>query len=159
MEHPGITLKEKFFQPLGLTNYAVAKAIHVPQTRLSQITRGKRRISADTARRLGVFFGVPARWFLQLQLEYDLHVLGELVIDEPIALFQHPDALIMPSGVRLLEPERRRRPPGPRLVEVPRRLAAQLEAESEAIGPRKRREVHEVRYPNGMRGLVGVDDV
>lgn len=70
--HPGIILREEFFGPLGLTQLAVAEATGIPQSRLSQILAGRRSITADTAARLGRFFGVDPRNWLNLQSAYDL---------------------------------------------------------------------------------------
>jgi addiction module HigA family antidote len=70
--HPGEILQTEFMQPLGLTAYRLAKDIHVPAPRVGDIVRGKRAISADTALRLGRYFGLPAQFWLNLQNEYDL---------------------------------------------------------------------------------------
>lgn len=70
--HPGEILLTEFMQPLGLTAYRLAKDIHVPAPRVGDIVRGKRAISADTALRLGQYFGLPAQFWLNLQNEYDL---------------------------------------------------------------------------------------
>ncbi len=70
--HPGEILKEDFLNPLNITAYALAKAIGVDQTRISQLIKGKRRFSADTALRLSKFFGVSAEFWLNAQSRYDL---------------------------------------------------------------------------------------
>ena len=70
--HPGEILLTEFMEPLGLTAYRLAKDIHVPAPRVGDIVRGKRAISADTALRLGIYFGLPAQFWLNLQNEYDL---------------------------------------------------------------------------------------
>ncbi len=70
--HPGEILQTEFMQPLGLTAYRLAKDIHVPAPRVGDIVRGKRAVSADTALRLGKYFGLPAQFWLNLQNEYDL---------------------------------------------------------------------------------------
>jgi addiction module HigA family antidote len=70
--HPGLILREEFFAPLGLTQLAVAEATGIPQSRLSQILSGRRAITADTAARLGRFFQVDPRNWLNLQSAYDL---------------------------------------------------------------------------------------
>jgi addiction module HigA family antidote len=71
--HPGEVLLTEFMEPLGLTAYRLAKELHVPQPRIHAILRGKRAISADTAVRLGIYFNLPAQFWLNLQNEYDLH--------------------------------------------------------------------------------------
>jgi len=70
--HPGEILLTEFMEPLGLTAYRLAKDLGVPAPRVGDIVRGKRAISADTALRLGVYFRLPAQFWLNLQNEYDL---------------------------------------------------------------------------------------
>lgn len=70
--HPGIILYEEFFEPMGITQLAAARATGIPQSRLSEILAGRRSISADTAARLGRFFGVDPRSWLNLQAAFDL---------------------------------------------------------------------------------------
>jgi antitoxin HigA-1 len=72
MTHPGVILREEFFVPLGITQLAAAKATGIPQSRLSDLLAGRRSITADTAARLGRFFGVDPRNWLNLQVAYDL---------------------------------------------------------------------------------------
>jgi antitoxin HigA-1 len=70
--HPGEILKEEFLSPLGITAYRLAKETFLPQTRISEILKGKRRITADTALRFSKFFGTSAKFWLGLQDDYDL---------------------------------------------------------------------------------------
>ena len=70
--HPGEVLLEEFLKPLGLTRYKVAKGTGVPQRRIDEICAGSRGITADTALRLGRFFGVEAQFWMNLQARYDL---------------------------------------------------------------------------------------
>ena len=72
--HPGQVLLEDFIKPLGLSQYRVAKDIGVPALRISQIVRGQRSITADTALRLARYFGTSAAVWLRLQARYDLEV-------------------------------------------------------------------------------------
>lgn len=69
---PGEILLEEFLKPLGVTQYRLAKEIGVPQRRIGEIVAGKRAITADTAARLGVFFGMEAEFWLNLQAHHDL---------------------------------------------------------------------------------------
>ncbi|MCL4820678.1 MAG: HigA family addiction module antidote protein [Vicinamibacteria bacterium] len=71
---PGEILLEEFMRPLGLSAAALARAIRVPPNRVSQILAGKRSVSADTALRLGKYFGVSPEIWLELQADYDLRV-------------------------------------------------------------------------------------
>jgi addiction module HigA family antidote len=70
--HPGEILEEEFMRPLGLSANALAKGVDVPVTRISEIVRGRRGVTADTALRFGQFFGTSPELWLGLQAEYDL---------------------------------------------------------------------------------------
>jgi len=72
--HPGDILATEFMEPLGLTAYRLAKELHVPLPRINDVVRGKRSISADTALRLGIYFGLPAQFWLNLQNDYDIRL-------------------------------------------------------------------------------------
>jgi addiction module HigA family antidote len=72
--HPGEILKMEFLDELGLTAYALAKALAVPPNRVTAIVNGERAITADSALRLSRFFGTTAEFWLNLQLHYDLEV-------------------------------------------------------------------------------------
>ena len=70
--HPGEVLQEEFLVPLQITAYRLSKDAGIPQTRISEIVKGKRRITADTAFRLSRYFGTSAKFWLGLQDDYDL---------------------------------------------------------------------------------------
>jgi antitoxin HigA-1 len=70
--HPGEILLTEFMQPHKLTAYRLAKEINVPLPRVNDVVLGKRSISADTALRLGKYFGLPAQFWLNLQNDYDI---------------------------------------------------------------------------------------
>ncbi|MCF7929175.1 MAG: HigA family addiction module antidote protein [Spirochaetales bacterium] len=70
--HPGEILKEEFLDPFGISAYKLSKDIKIPQTRISQIIKGNRRITADTALRLSEFFGNSPQFWLGIQDDYDL---------------------------------------------------------------------------------------
>lgn len=70
--HPGEILYEEFLVPMGISAYRLAKDIGIPQTRISQILKGNRRITADTALRLSKYFGNSAKFWLGLQDDYDI---------------------------------------------------------------------------------------
>ena len=70
--HPGEVLHEEFLLPMNITAYRLAKETHIPQTRISQILKGSRRITADTAVRLSIYFGTSAKFWLGLQFVYDI---------------------------------------------------------------------------------------
>jgi len=70
--HPGEILNEEFIKPLNISAYRLSKETNIPQTRISEILKGKRKISADTALRLSKFFGNSPQFWLGLQNDYDL---------------------------------------------------------------------------------------
>lgn len=70
--HPGEILEKEFLEPMNLTAYKLAKDIGVQQTRISQIIKGARSITADTAIRFSKFFGTTAEFWMNLQREHDL---------------------------------------------------------------------------------------
>ena len=70
--HPGEILEKEFLKPLHLTAYRLAKETHLSHTRISEIVKGKRCITADTAIRFSKYFGNSAEFWLGLQVEYDL---------------------------------------------------------------------------------------
>ena len=70
--HPGEILKTEFMEPMGVSSYQLAKALSFPG--IYEVVRGERAISADTAIRLGKYFGLPAQFWLNLQNDYDLGI-------------------------------------------------------------------------------------
>ncbi len=70
--HPGEILAEDFLKPMGISQYRLAKATGIPESRLSRLVKGKVAVTADTAFRLGLYFGVSPRNWLNLQNAYDL---------------------------------------------------------------------------------------
>ena len=70
--HPGEILREEYLEPLGMSVNALAGALHVPATRMNEIVRENRGITADTALRLARYFGTSERFWLNLQIEFEL---------------------------------------------------------------------------------------
>jgi addiction module HigA family antidote len=79
--HPGEILIEEFLKPMGISQYRLAKDISVPPRRINEIVHGKRSISADTALRLGRFFGISPQFWLNLQNRFDLEVTEDLLAE------------------------------------------------------------------------------
>ena len=83
---PGVVLLEEFLKPMGITQNQLAKDINVPANRVSQIIHGKREITADTALRLGKYFGIEPEFWLNLQVRYNMKIardeLGEKIEKE-----------------------------------------------------------------------------
>ncbi|MBG7618891.1 HigA family addiction module antidote protein [Herbaspirillum sp. AP02] len=72
--HPGEILLEEFIKPMGMTAARVAADIDVPVSRISEIVRGKRPVTVDTAVRLGIYFRMDPKFWLNLQTEYDVRI-------------------------------------------------------------------------------------
>ena len=82
--HPGEILHEEFMKPTGLTAYRLAKDLSVPLPRIHEIVRRRRGITADTAIRLGIYFGLPAQFWLNLQNDYDLRLARRKTIERKV---------------------------------------------------------------------------
>ena len=80
--HPGEVLQEEFLEPMSISAYRLSKDIGIPQTRVSQILKGNRRITADTALRLSKYFGTSAKFWLGLQDDFDLEEESQAKKDE-----------------------------------------------------------------------------
>ena len=85
--HPGEILREEFLVPLGISQYRLAKEIHVPPRRINEIFLEKRGITADTAIRLGLYFATTAQFWLNLQARYELEVARESMDEQEIRPF------------------------------------------------------------------------
>ena len=91
--HPGEVLFYEFLEPLKVTAYRLAKDLKIPQTRISEIIKGNRRITADTAVRLSKYFGNSAKFWLGLQNDYDIEEanINKAEELETIKHFEHPN--------------------------------------------------------------------
>lgn len=153
--HPGEILKTRFLDPLGLSAYQVAQAGGVHVSRISLILRGERSLSPDTATRLGHYFGVPARWFLEMQLRYDLDRTN-VTADQVVPLQRPPGTAIGPKGVRRF---RSAAPTGQQKSTVSDALVARLEAQARASNnsPVQPRTTSVEALPGGYQVLTGAD--
>ena len=87
--HPGEVLLEEFLKPMNLSQNQLALALRVPARRINEIIHGKRRVTADTALRLARYFGMSPRFWLGLQMDYDLDVAEDEVgvkLDNEVAV-------------------------------------------------------------------------
>ena len=80
--HPGEVLLEDFMKPLGITARQLAADMDVPPSRISDIVNGQRPITADTALRMGLFFSMEPRYWLNLQTEYEVRVAKRTLLDK-----------------------------------------------------------------------------
>jgi addiction module HigA family antidote len=99
--HPGEMLLEDFMKPLGLTQYRLAKAMHVYPRKINEIVHGKRAITADTALRLARFFGTSAEVWMNLQANYDLELARdtiEVVVRQEVTPYAESE--VMTANIR-----------------------------------------------------------
>lgn len=87
--HPGEILFEEFLEPMGISQYRLAKDINVPARRINEIIKGKRAVTADTAMRLALFFGMSPQFWLGLQKDYELAV-AKLALTGKLKQEVHP---------------------------------------------------------------------
>lgn len=87
--HPGEVLAEEFLIPLGITAYRLSKDIGIPQTRISEIIKCRRRITADTALRLSKYFNNSAKFWLGLQNDFDIEEENRQLADELNSIKQY----------------------------------------------------------------------
>src|SRR5512140_2573957 len=80
--HPGEILVTEFLEPLGISQYRLAKDMGVTPRRINEIVHGRRAVSADTALRLGQFFGMEAQFWMNLQSRYDMEVTRDQLRDK-----------------------------------------------------------------------------
>ncbi len=93
--HPGEILLEEFLEPMGISQYRIAKDIGVPPRRINEIVHGKRGVSPDTALRLSRYFGMSERFWMNLQSRYDLEVEKDRLsdrLDDEVKVFAVPTA-------------------------------------------------------------------
>lgn len=93
--HPGEILREEFLEPMGISQYRLAKDISVPPRRINEIVHGKRSITADTALRLGRFFNMSPQFWLNLQIRYDLEITEDRLenrLDDEVHVLQVQNA-------------------------------------------------------------------
>jgi antitoxin HigA-1 len=92
LQHPGTILLEDWLKPLGLSQYALAKAIDVPPRRINEIVKGLRGITVDTALRLAAFFGTDAQSWVNLQTHYDTEAAREAMAETIARIRRHEPA-------------------------------------------------------------------
>ena len=99
--HPGEVLLEDFMKPLDITQYQLAKALHVYPRRINEIVHGKRAITADTALRLSRYFGTSAELWMNLQALYELETTKDevdaLIAEQVVPLVRLPEMAAVPA--------------------------------------------------------------
>ena len=154
-QHPGIILKEKFLDPLGITARALADSLSVTHRRVTELLKGRRSLTPDMAHRLALFFDVPSLWFLEMQARFEAH-RREPKPDEYLVkpLGRGRGYLITPGGVHFFD-RSRFKPPAPLMVRVSDELRRRLEAQVALAPPRPPRKPKVVVLPDGTPILTG----
>lgn len=91
--HPGEILLEEFFKPMNISQYRISKDINVPARRINEIVQGKRGITANTALRLGHYFGMSPQFWINLQTHYDFEVESDKLANKlkrEVRVYAHP---------------------------------------------------------------------
>ena len=153
VNHPGQILFEDFMTPLAISANRLAKRTGVNRSTIGRLIAGEQRLTPEMAARLGAFFGVPARWWLLMQAEFDASELAARpeLGDGVVPLEADPDLLLTPTGVIRLDDEASPEPEP--LLSIPRR-ALEILPQDDTEPPESRR-VRVVRYANGSLALVG----
>ena len=154
MDHPGTVLKRDFLDPLGISPWALSKGIGVHVSRITRIIQGERPITLNTAVRLGLFFNVPARWWLDLQTEYELanSELANDLVDVVQPYDRLHEVVVTPSGARPLS---RPAPSAKPQTKVSTALLERLKKRASKTQPDEATATAEhVTYDNGFQALV-----
>lgn len=145
IQHPGTFLRYRFMEPLGLSASELSRALAVPRSRLSEVLSGRRGISVDTARRLGLYFGVGLQVFLERQIAWDLAQLAPVAI-EPA---DSQGFLVGPLGVTPIpEPTHE---PSPATAVVSSSMLERLRAKAAHTPETGPRELVQTTYASGQR--------
>ncbi len=153
--HPGKLLKERFLDPLGITPYRLAKSIGVHVRRVSELVKGNRRLTPDTAIRLGLFFRVPPSWWLEMQARHDTEGIPKVeTLGRRIKPYQGLEkVLVTPNGVRLGTACDRQRPVA-ETVSVPDGLVERLRRQVTGSNEAKRRRSRDAIPADGAIAMV-----
>lgn len=145
IQHPGAFIRHRFMEPLALSASELSRAIGVPRSRLSEVLSGRRGVSVDTARRLGLYFDIDLQVFLERQTAWDLAQLAPVHI-EPA---DTRGFLVGPRGVTPIPKTVREPSPATAVVSssMLERLRAKA-AQTPELGPR---ELVQTTYANGQR--------
>lgn len=152
-KHPGRILFEDFMTPLMITANHLATQIGVNRSTVGRLIAGEQRMTPEMAARLGAFFGVPARWWLLMQVELDERQIAQQPenVDEVKPWIPDPDVLLTPDGVmRLRAPDQTAPEPAPSLPRDPLEMIS-----PDTDRQQGHRKVRVVRYDNGSLALVG----
>ena len=155
-EHPGLILKLRFLDPLGIRPSELAKSIGVSGRRVSELLKGRRRLSPEMAHRLALYFGVPPRWFLEMQARFDAHTVEN---GSPLLPYIRPmgqsDGFIITPGGALPIRKSASPAPAPLSVHVSEEFIARLKAQAALSGRKLNCTPKLVTMPDGTSILAG----
>lgn len=153
--HPGLILKERFLDPLGISVAALAKGLGVESHNIAELCGGRRPLTPELAARLSLYFDVPVWWWLELQLRFEAQQIDIDSLRSAVAPFPELGrALISPAGARWLD----KLPASePVTLGIDGTLLERLRAMVALSPQRPERVLHEETYDNGLRALVGRD--
>ncbi len=153
-KHPGRILADDFLEPLGVSGNRLAVGLGVHRSAISRLLAGRQPVTLPMAARLGAFFGVPARWWLLMQAEYDAAVIDASphLVAGVSPLLPLPNVLLTPRGViRLANPAAET--PGPITLHL-----HELDEPGPRLPPTPERDVRVVEFQGGAVALVGVEE-
>jgi addiction module HigA family antidote len=154
-EHPGKLLKERYLDPLEISPHQLARAIATPERHVAEFLHGKLAMTPDLAIRLGLYFDVPAYWWLEMQARFDAHDPERLAalqtVVTPYDGLAH--VLVTPTGVKQWDVP----PPesAPTVAAVSANLLARLRAQVECLPRPLDREPEVVYFEDGTPSLTG----
>ena len=158
IEHPGITLQKCFLQPAGISAVDLASGLNVEVGAIEKVLLGEAPITVSFAVRLGLFFDVPAAWWVDMQARYDLNVF-QTTHDLRSAVKPYnglSDLLVTPAGIKRFATDHAPSSPAVEMFKVSPDVLERLRAQVRLQGPReRRRDTEVVQYENGMSALVG----
>lgn len=153
--HPGVLLKQRFLDPLGIAPRELARAIGVNGRRVADLVAGRRPLTTDMAFRLALYFDVPVRWWLEMRARFEADDPDRLdALRSSVAPCSDLDrVLVTPDGVRLLDGHAPRQ--ARNMVAVSPELLDQLRDQVRILPRRTEREPVVVTLPDGRPSLTG----
>ncbi|MFT5129167.1 MAG: addiction module HigA family antidote [Rhodothermales bacterium] len=149
--HPGLVLNERFLEPIGILPQELAAALQLPQQQITELLSGNADIDVDFATRLGAYLDAPARWFLDLQADFDAGTACRVDVARCPNL---ADFLVTPKGVIALEQNNSSEPAAPTL-HFSSEFEARLREQVKHCEPRRAREPVTVCLADGTPILTG----
>ena len=156
IKHPGKILKTKFLDPLGITPYRLAKSLGIHVRRISELVKGNRSITPDTAMRLSLYFNVPVRWWLEMQARFDsenesrMKELRKIVKPYP----KLEEVIVTPNGIRHLRKSEHQSNQSDRMI-IGTEILKKLKAQALISEHKTERKTKVVVYKDGSRALIG----